>query len=440
LIVILEVEMKVRASVLSILVLASLAVAGENAKLPEPSAAVKAKFAPNTWVPIKWKMKILEGAVPPGVKTGRHTAPHWYGGLTYRADTGETLVMDGYGESFNKSVLGTPGIYANAVYSMDPVTGTYTLWKVCNYHRNFVPTKLNLKDPTPSPRHTYGCWTYVPGKKSVYIWTGANKKNGYAARQETKDAIKKHVSHKRWINSRGQQTLGMWRYDFEKKKWITIDKSKVYPPGGYEHETVWFPKTRRLYFFSGSRPRGRRNTVYSFDLEKEQWTDEKASMMPRGVWGCTAFVDAKRDRIVFNNAPPRKGGDDAKFEMLAYYPEKKKAEPVAVKGVKPKARTTDGFCYNSRHDLYVLYGGSGKVDDNWVFDPKTSEWKKFEPVKNIPVGYDKRRKRPSQSFVMMVYDSKNDLMVMCRTGGPGRWYAMRFVPEKAKWAKPAKAK
>ncbi len=411
----------------------SLAAAGEGARLPGPSAAVKAKFAPNTWVAIKWKMKMLDGAVPPGVKTGRYSAPHWYGGLTYRPETGETLVMDGYAERFSKSVLGTPGIYANAVYSLDPVTGAYTLWKVCNYYRTCVPMELNLKDPTPSPRHTYGCWTYVPGRKSVYIWTGANKMNGYAARQETRDAVKKHVPYKRWINSKGQKTLGMWRYDFEKKKWFSIDKSGVYPPGGYEHETVWFPKTKRLYFFSSNR----KNTVYSFDIEREQWTDEKAAM-PWGVWGTTAFVDTKRDRIVFNNKPPRKNGAGAKFEMLAYYPEKKRSEPIAAKGAKPAARTTDAFCYNSRHDLYALYGGSGKVDDNWVFDPKKSQWKRFEPVKNIPVGYDERRKRSSQSFVMMVYDSKNDLMVMCRKGGPGEWYAMRFVPGKAKWVEAPK--
>jgi hypothetical protein len=412
----------------------SLAFAGENGKHAEPSAAVKAKFAPNTWVPIKWKMKILDGALPPGIKTGRYASEHHYGGLTYRADTGETLILDGYFECYNKSVMGTPGIYANAVYAMDPVSGSYTLYKVSNWYRGNVPMERNIKDPTPAARHTYGCWTWVPGKKSVYMWSGANKICGYAARQSTKDAVKKYVSHKRWINTRGQKTLGMWRYDFEKKKWFSIDKSKVYPAGNYEHETVFYPKTGKIYFFSSNR----KNTVFSFDIEKEQWTDEKATM-PRGVWGCAAFVDAKRDRIVFNNMPPKKGGADAKFEMLAYYPEKKKAEPVAVKGAKPKARVTDGFCYNSRHDLYVLYGGSGKHDDNWVFDPKTSEWKRFEPVKNIPVGYDKRRKRSSQSFVKLVYDSKNDLMVMCRKGGPGEWYAMRLVPAKAKWVKPSEA-
>ena len=75
--------------------------------------------------------------------------------------------------------------------------------------------------------------------------------------------------------------------------------------------------------------------VSGFDIEKEQWTDEKADM-PRGVWGCTAFVDTKRNRIVFNNEPPKKGGTDAKFEMLAYYPAKRKAEAIPVKGLKPK--------------------------------------------------------------------------------------------------------
>jgi hypothetical protein len=225
----------------------------------------------------------------------------------------------------------------------------------------------------------------------------------------------------------------MWAYEFEKRRWRSLDKSKLYPPGGYECTTVYVPGTKRLYLF-GARGRGQ---VFSFDVETEQWRDEGVRVPWSVHWG-TAIADAKRKRVVLFGG--KQTAKDKTCEIGVFYPAGRKFEVLGVKGVKPGApRSGRAFCHNTRHDLYVLFGGTGKLVDNWVFDPQKNAWRSFAPRKNVPLEPG-RKGKGIQTHTMMVYDSKNDLVVLGRSEQPKQWFAMRFVPEKAKWVEPNGAK
>lgn len=393
------------------------------------------KYPPNTWVPILWQLKIRDGALPPGVKTGRHVTEHNFGAVTYRPETGETLIMDGYYEKEGDSVLGVQGIWANGLYGMDPVTDTYTLYKVSNYRNGYFPTERNLADPTPVPRHTYDCWTYVPENRTLYIYGGANKDAFEIARPEVREAITK-FSPQRWVvkedktqyMKKGAKILGMWAYSFDTMKWRTIDTCKLYPHGvyGYEAATVYVPSQKRLFFFPAHKGR-----VFSFDIVAEEWRDEGFDI-PWNRYRGKTFMDVKRDRVVFYSGLQTSNATEC--EIGVYDVKSRKFSILPVKGVKPKAPRYDGtIVHDTRRDLYVAFGGSEQYDDNWVFDPNTNRWRQFIPERNIPIEPWPNKETRIHTYLKSVYDSKNDLVVLCRMGMPHEWYAMRFDPATARY-------
>jgi len=372
-------------------------------------------YPPNTWVPITPRLKIAKGAVPAGKKVDRHWQLHRYGGLTYRPGTGEVLILDG--------ALHNTGIYASSVFGLDATTGAYTLYKATNWEKRDTPSALNRTDPTPAPRHTYGAWAYVPEKKSVYLWDGHNRTVQSGPRGKQIGAgLKKGGVPVRWIKPTGHKLLGMWVFNFDTGKWRGIDKCRQYPPSGGSRHMRWVPKLKRIYLFMPLAGFHKDN-VWSFDIEKEEWTCEKVKTPYECLPAC--FYDAGRERIVFTMAKSRAELKSEKVHGLgAYYPRTRKFEVLAVKGGRPNniGPGNQAWCHHAKHDLYFAWSGTygkNQTDENWVYDPKTGEFKQFLPLKNIPV--------KKQKHVKIEYDAKNDLLVVCRQEkGSPQWYAMRF--------------
>jgi len=376
--------------------LCCLLLLGATAQGAEPNGRVV--YPANTWVNITPKLKVAPGAVPAGQTADRHWELHRFGGLTCRPETGEILVMDG--------ALHDTGIYASSVFGMDAASGTYTLYKATNWESSKTPSELNKTDPTPAPRHTYGAWVYVPEKKSAYLWSGANKTLGGGKDEQ----------------------MGFWVFSFETGKWRRLDKCRNYPPGGFEQEMVWAPKLKKIYLFiplSGFH----QDNVWSFDVDKEAWTSEGAKTRYECYAAC--FYDETRQTAVFPMAENREVAKTGKVHDLgAYHLETKKFEVLPVEGGRPGnvSPGNDAWCHLTKHDLYFGWSG-GDGDENWVYDPNTRKWRQFLPAKNIPV--------KAQMHVKIEYDSKNDLLVVCRQEkGAGQWWALRFDPATAKFAEP----
>jgi hypothetical protein len=403
---------------LTVAILASTLTAAEPPATERDEAAARAKFPPNTWVAIDWELKIHDGALPPGIKTGRYASNHHYGGMAYRPASGRTLILDGYAERMGDSVLGTPTIYANSLYGLDPVKGVYHLYKTSNY-RGAEPMPRNVEEPTPSPRHTYECFAYVADTDSLYLWTGANKMNGYAAREGTREKVGRYAP-KRWVSNENRKILGMWAWSFRDRKWRTIDRCKQYPPGGYENAMVYLPATKKIWFVSTG------GEVWTFDIKGEQWTKESMKMKWNRYRG-TTFADTKRNRIVSYSGKQTRNGQATGCALGVLDVATGTFRELGGKGPRPPAPRSDGgMCYHSKHDLYVAFGGAGRLTDNHVFDPDTNTWRQFAPAANVTV-------KAKQSFVKLTYDSVNDLVVMSRRGEHPEWWAMRLEPATARW-------
>ncbi|MHC4914242.1 MAG: hypothetical protein ACYTGB_02020 [Planctomycetota bacterium] len=384
------------------------------------AGAAAGELPANTWVAITPRLVIAPGAVPAGKKVDRHWQLHRFGGVTYRPETGEVLILDG--------ALNDTGIYASSVFGMNALTGDYTLYKATNWKGRNEPDELNAADPTPAPRHTYGAWCHVPEKKSVYLWDGHNRTvqsgpNGKVLGERLKGKVPN-----RWVKPSGHKLLGMWVFSFETGKWRSLEKSKVYPPSGGSRHMRWLPALKRIYLFMPLTGFHKDN-VWSFDVETEQWACEGVKTKYECMPAC--FLDAKRERIVFAMAKDRASLKSEKIHGLgAYYPRTKKFEVLPVKGKRPAniGPGNQAWCHNTRHDLYFGWSGTynkNQSDENWAYDPEKGEWRQFLPLVNIPV--------KKQKHVKIEYDAKNDLLVVCRQEKGSQWYAMRLDPATAKW-------
>lgn len=375
-------------------------------------------FPENSWVPIDWKVQIKPGALPKGVDpaSSEQRTVHWYGGITYHPGKGEVLVMDGY----FKGQMGGPSIYANALFGMNAASKEYTLYKAANYSGGSTPRPELKNNWTPAPRHTYDFWTYASSTNSVYMIYGANKYVGYAAKEKTKKKIKQYCPDP-WVNTDGTKQLGFWRYDFNDHKWHSLHDTNLPSIPGYEGSLIYVPEQERIYLFPMAKKR-----IYSFDLKTEKWRSEGIRLPWNRYRGAT-FLDTKRDRVVFYSG--KEEDKDTACDLGVFDLKTKKFSILPVSGPKPPAPRKDGgIAYNSKHDLYVAWGGTGK-DDNWVFNPQTNSWKALQPVSNIPTA------KEHSSHVDMIYDSKHDLLIVTRAkGDPGDWFAMRFNPRTANYS------
>jgi len=121
-------------------------------------------------------------------------------------------------------------IYANAVWTYDPVGNRLSLQKVSNWtlaNGKTVALPANSTDPTPFDRHSYSCIAVVPEKNRLYMWGGAN-------------------------SSVGNDYIGdTWTFDFVTRKWRQIP-TPTHPFNIFEQTMAHDPTTNRLVLFGGA--------------------------------------------------------------------------------------------------------------------------------------------------------------------------------------------
>jgi hypothetical protein len=367
------------------------------------------EFPANTWVPLDLQFEARAGELPESPHQDENWQSHRYGGLTYRPDTGEIVVLDGAGYS--------NGIYANAVFGLDASTGRYRLYDVPHWRDN-IPLPENLTDPGPAPRHTYGAWTYAPETQSVYLWSGANRRVTSGSRSEFLTAVESYV-HPSLVSETGEIILGFWRYDFRDHQWHRLP----FPDDaahGVELEMAYVPSQQRIYLFKSLRAFHEPN-VWSFDVVSETWTRESLETSYDAF--PASFYDTRRERIVFMMMEDFwEGRQDFVHDLGAFDPETKTFTELPVEGERPQGLEpgNDGMTYHPGYDIYFAWSGDASSTGSWIYDPKTHRWSRF--LADVPV--------PPVDGVQhwkLEYDWEHDLLVLCRQTTP-QYYALRLCP------------
>lgn len=137
------------------------------------------------------------------------------------------------------------------------------------------------------------------------------------------------------------------------------------------------------------------NDTWSYDYKSNSWRDLKPENSPAERASYGMAYDTKRNLVAMF------GG----FTEHKYYNELWMYDPAAnsweqkVTSVVPPVRGSPGFTYDSKADVFVLFGGfseEGFFNDTWIYDPKSNIWKKVEPAVSPPL-----------IRTRMVYDENN---------------------------------
>jgi hypothetical protein len=151
------------------------------------------------------------------------------------------------------------------------------------------------------------------------------------------------------------------------------------------------------------------------DLETEAWAKTPTTRRMQDIgYTSRAIADPVRDRVTGLSIP----ADTSKkqYALWCYFPARDSLADMNPSGTfKPLARSYDGFAYDSRYDVFLIYGGGAPY--MWVYDPKVNSWDTVA-VSALPAS-------PDNVYLNMIYDPVHDLCLL-QNNGEG-WYVFRYV-------------
>lgn len=336
----------VRAALYAAAVLSIVPVSPQPGALPPAHALT---IPANTWV----KQPPPSQTLPAG-RFGIFQGRGW-NHMRYDAVSGRMWLYDGYAEP---PVYVFESIYANALWSYDVVANRLSLEKVSNWTRRngeMSPLPANSTDPTPYDRHFYSCFIYSASKNRVYLWSGANN------------------------TIQGNEFGDTWAYDFRTRAWREISTPRPY--NVYEQACSYDPYLEKMVLFGGAdRTYGDGSHTYLFDLNTELWTDARPPRSPTPRSGQTmSFDPVRRVTWMFGGALFGRAGN----ELWSYDAAGNTWTQVPPSGAWPAQRRFAAMAYDSRRDVFLLWGGVTASDnpfnDTWLFHPSTQRWEQLRP-------------------------------------------------------------
>ncbi|ANM31265.1 hypothetical protein ABI59_19340 [Acidobacteria bacterium Mor1] len=338
------------------------------AVLPAAGALAAVDIPANTWVQVTPTVDLAG-------QGGQYHERGW-STMIYSTVLGEMVSYEGY----RNGGTHTGTIYSQAIWSYDVAANRVTLRKVNNWttpgdgNNNTSPLPENAGDPTPSDRHPYRGMAEVPSRNGMYLWGGANR-------------------------TLGSHPIDTWRFNFGQSDWTQlISGANSNLPVMVESQMAYDPQNDRLILY-GHASNGNGGTwLYSF--QNNSWSgpfNEGAGVVKAGemVW------DPVRNRMLLIGGSFATGGSS----LYAY--ENGSWNLIQVQN-QPPPRRMMGFAYDSRNDIFLLFGGkvassSDVLNDTWAFLPDDNRWVQMTPSA-VPTG--------SPAHVDMDYDPGEDVFVV----------------------------
>jgi hypothetical protein len=369
--------------------------------LPVCRGADLAGLPANRWVEIPYTTE-----QPPGWEKGQF-APQGWNKIVYDPDGKRVLFYDRWIDKKH----GGWTIYGNCLFGLDPQAGRLTPIKVDHWTKidpkgggyRTLALPENDAEPTPSPRHVYHAFDYVPELKSVFICNGAN--------QSILNKDGKLVGH--------DLCDGAWRLDLPARKWVRIAGDDKPPPNVLDDAMAWCPDIRSLVYS------GTQGQLWILDPAAGRWRKAKNSPPKHPSNGRTIFYDAPRHRMLLVGGGPLdgwlKGKAEVFRELYAFDP---KTEEVRRLADCPSAFYSTHLAHDSKRDLFVavvVFDKGEQPSGMYCYNPAKDAWHEITPENAIP---------PHKSWfgwMKLCYDAHHDCFVsMVRD----KFYAFRYVPAK----------
>lgn len=126
------------------------------------------------------------------------------------------------------------------------------------------------------------------------------------------------------------------------------------------------------------------NDTWAYSYDANTWTDLTAGSPPTERASYGMALDTRRNEIVLFGGFTERGYFN---DQWIYNIEENAWRERIVQGGLPSSRGAMGFVYDTRNDVFVMFGGfsdRGFFNDTWIFDPNTGFWKSMNPASSPP--------------------------------------------------------
>ena len=169
----------------------------------------------------------------------------------------------------------------------------------------------------------------------------------------------------------------LWSYSLDRAQWTELRPTGTQPAGRHGHTFVLDPARRQAIVIAG-QARGFFNDVWAYDLARNSWTKLSNGTGPSPRYAHSAVYDAKRDRIVVSHGFTSESG---RFDDTWAFDLKTNTwQNLTPAGTKPLRRCLHHAVYDAAGDQMFLYGGCSSgfgpcpQGDLWAFDLSSNTW------------------------------------------------------------------
>jgi len=194
----------------------------------------------------------------------------------------------------------------------------------------------------------------------------------------------------------------LWSYSLERGEWSELRPSGSAPPPRFGHTVVFDAQRRRLVIFGGQAG-GFFSDTWSYDIDRNQWSQLAADNAgPSRRYGHSAILDAARERMIISHGFTNSGRFD---DTWAFNLSTNRWQDISPSSGRPLRRCLHHAVLDAEGQQMLLYGGcaSGSgpcpLGDLWSFDLNTHRWtERVAALKPSPrqwhgLGFDAMRRR-----------------------------------------------
>jgi uncharacterized protein (TIGR03437 family) len=164
-------------------------------------------------------------------------------------------------------------------------------------------------------------------------------------------------------------------------QWSLAPFTGAVPSPRFDAPIAYDPAGRQLLMFGGQDASADRNDLWSYSVDREQWTQINPSGTPPSPrHGHTVTFDPVRDRIVVIAGQ----GNDFFGDVWAYDIRTNAWIQLSANSSGPLPRYGHSAVYDSKRDRIVISHGftseQGRYDDTWAFDLASNSWRDISPT------------------------------------------------------------
>jgi hypothetical protein len=182
------------------------------------------------------------------------------------------------------------------------------------------------------------------------------------------------------------------------------------PPIAHQATSAFDPATNKFVLHGGSSFVG--TWIYDPAANTFQKGNPLGTPPDPSVLQASSTYNANDQKIyLFGGANPGGYSND----LFAYSAATNTWTKLNPSGSRPAPRSGAGFAYDSRNNIFMVYGGvdgSSVFNDTWIYNPTSNSWAKLTPPQSPPVG-------AVAPFEMLTYDSDHNVFIMALSGFGG---------------------